>query len=115
MSSVRAQPPAEVVWWTDTRFCVQCTYCEEPNRHGLVSAAMHRRLSPGTIHVPHVYYIVHLLQRDPHMSATFLWTMKSINRKLALSIFELSQPYKKTKRRSPMTRHFCPLFSPIWP
>ncbi|KAL4754143.1 hypothetical protein BDW72DRAFT_200895 [Aspergillus terricola var. indicus] len=57
MSSVRTQPPAEVVWWTDTQLCVRCPYCEELHRHGLSfssgASTFVSRDHPRTSRVPH--------------------------------------------------------------
>ncbi|CBF75199.1 hypothetical protein AN3871.2 [Aspergillus nidulans FGSC A4] len=57
MSSVRTQPLAEVVWWTDEQFCVRCPYCEELHRHGLNSSSststVVSRDYPRTSRVPH--------------------------------------------------------------
>ncbi|KAL5043242.1 DYW family of nucleic acid deaminases-domain-containing protein [Aspergillus fruticulosus] len=57
MSSARPQPPAEVVWWTDTQFCVRCPYCDELHRHGIeFSSGASRFVSrdyPRTSRVPH--------------------------------------------------------------
>ncbi|KAL3438892.1 DYW family of nucleic acid deaminases-domain-containing protein [Aspergillus tetrazonus] len=58
MSSVRTQPLAEVVWWTDEQFCVRCPYCEELHRHGLNSSSsastVVSRDYPRTSRVPHL-------------------------------------------------------------
>ncbi|KAL4982951.1 DYW family of nucleic acid deaminases-domain-containing protein [Aspergillus falconensis] len=57
MSSARPQPPAEVVWWTDTQFCVRCPFCDELHRHGIeFSSGASRFVSrdyPRTSRVPH--------------------------------------------------------------
>ncbi|CAI7592048.1 unnamed protein product [Penicillium glandicola] len=62
--SIQDYPSVNVIWWTDTRLCIKCPYCEEFHHHGFLSyeSALriphcHMRRPPYRFHFPAAYEI----------------------------------------------------------